>query len=133
MNNNINPNKGKALLPPLQPQPRPPLSDMQKRTIRHLDTYVEVVSAKLLEDVSKKQQQLSRMNNIVATAMMSGGGGKGGGGGGEKRHRDNQGNVDVVSRSIVYSFFVYVCMCLYVSAITMGDGSEREWKGGGGG
>jgi hypothetical protein len=74
------------------------MSDMQKKTIRHLDTYVEVVSAKLLEDVSKKQQQLSRINNIVATAMMSGGSGKGGGG--EKRHRDNQGNVDVVSRSI---------------------------------
>ena len=126
-----NPNKGKALLPPLQPQPRPPMSDVQKKTLRRLDTYVEVISAKLLEDVSKKQQ-LSSMN-IVPTAMNGGSGGKGG----EKRQRDTRGNVDVVSRyssdNLVCVFVcTYACVCFVSATMRMGGGELKGASGRGG-
>jgi hypothetical protein len=126
-----NPNKGKALLPPLQPQPRPPMSDVQKKTLRRLDTYVEVISAKLLEDVSKKQQ-LSSMN-IVPTAMNGGSGGKGG----EKRQRDTRGNVDVVSRyssdHLVCVFVcTYACVCFVSATMRMGGGELKGASGRGG-
>lgn len=89
------------------------MSDVQKNTLRRLDTYVEVISAKLLEDVSKKQQ-LSSMN-VVPTAMNGGSGGKGGGG--EKRQRDTRGNVDVVSSYSSHHFCV--CLCVRMRAFVL--------------
>ncbi len=78
--NNFQNNSSTVTQPP--PQPAPPLNDAQKKTLRHLDTLVEVISKKVAEQMEKNQ--LLNMN------FMDTSGGGGGMGNVNKRKRETQ-------------------------------------------
>ena len=76
------------------PQPLPPLSDAQKKTLRHLDTLVEVVSKKIADQMERNMKM-----DVIPTDPS---GGNGVGSREYKRQREQQGNVDVVSRMCMF-------------------------------
>jgi len=76
------------------PQPLPPLSDAQKKTLRHLDTLVEVVSKKIADQMERNMKI-----DVIPTDPS---GGNGVGSREYKRQREQQGNVDVVSRMCMF-------------------------------
>jgi hypothetical protein len=106
-----------TVLPPQQqqPPPIPPLNDAQKKTLRHLDTLVEVVSKKVAE-----QMEQNKLLNMSFTDM-SGGGGGGMMGNINKRKRETlqqqqqqqqQQGVDSVSRTFSdLSVLAMLCVC----------------------
>jgi hypothetical protein len=85
------------------PQPLPPLSDAQKKTLRHLDTLAEVVSKKIAD-----QMELNKKAEVIPTDPS---GGIGVGSREYKRQKEQQGNVDVVSRTCMFeNFFASSCI-----------------------
>jgi hypothetical protein len=86
-----------------QPPPIPPLNDAQKKTLRHLDTLVEVVSKKVAE-----QMEQNKLLNMSLTDMS--------GGGVMKRKREmlqqQQQGIDSVSRTLSELFVLaMLCVC----------------------
>ncbi|KAL3827077.1 hypothetical protein ACHAXA_002312 [Cyclostephanos tholiformis] len=84
------------------PLPLPPLSDVQKKTLRHLDTLVEVVLNKIVDQVE--------LNKKMEANSTDPSGGIGIGSREYKRQREQQGNVDVFGSFITnednrYDFF----------------------------
>jgi hypothetical protein len=75
------------------PQPPPPLSDAQKKTLRHLDTLVEVLSNKIVDQMELKQKR--EMNSTDPSGGI-------GSSREYKRQREQQGNVDVVSSTCMF-------------------------------
>ncbi|KAL3776265.1 hypothetical protein ACHAW5_003858 [Stephanodiscus triporus] len=86
----------------LNPLPLPSLSDAQKKTLRHLDTLVEVVSNKIADQMERNKQ--------IDVNSTESSGGIGSGSRENKRQREQQGNFDVFGSFITnednrYDFF----------------------------
>ena len=107
----------------MTPQPHPiPLNDVQKKTLRHLDTLTEMISGRVSEQMEKNKINDSLLLGGATTSTHNIGGTAGreykrllreeerkrqqqGGGGG--------GNIDVVSCSNnLFDLILHVCICL---------------------
>jgi len=99
----------------MQPKPHPlPLTDIQKKTLRHLDTATEMISNKLMEQIEKNKiltanpfsSTTTASNSLLGTPPPM-----------KKSKRDGKrgsregGKIDVVSVSFDVCFVYYGCVC----------------------
>ena len=122
----------------MTPQPHPiPLSDVQKKTLRHLDTLTEMISGRVSEQMEK---------NKISDSLLLGGASSNMGSGGtagreykrlreEERKRQQQGgggggNIDVVSCSnnlFDLILHVFICLCREYGMYVVGVCSHETY------